>query len=196
MGGIYTLGNSPGTVLRYNLIHDIKTNLYGGNGLYNDSRCAHVLMENNIVYRCADSAYHLNHGTDNVLRNNILAFGAIAEVTSSNRDDPPPTITVEGNIILTRLPRMHAYEMLWTAKNFAMDRNLYYRIGGEPFDWPGDRTFQEWQEWTGQDRRSIIADPMFVDPENGDFRLKTGSPAERIGFRPIDTSRIGRRRIE
>lgn len=196
MGGIYTLGNSPGTVLRNNLIHDVLANQNGGNGMYNDSRCAHVLMENNIVYRCNDSAYHLNHGTDNLLRNNILAFGGIAEITSSNRDDPPPTVTLERNIVYTRLPRMHAYEILWKQMNFAMDHNLYYRAGGESFDWPGDRTFQQWQEWTGQDRHSIIADPLFVDPENGDFRLKPGSPAEKIGFKPIDMTKVGRRRAQ
>ncbi len=194
MAGIYTLGKQTGTVLRNNLIHDVQAVLYGGNGMYNDSRCEGVLMENNIVYRCNDSTYHLNHGTYNVLRNNILAFAGRAEVTTSNREDPPPTITVERNIIYTALPRMHAYEMMWTAKNYAFDYNLYYRAGGEPFDWPGDRTFEQWQEWTGQDKHSIVADPLFLDPENGDFRLKPGSPAEKIGFQPIDVSQIGRRK--
>ncbi len=194
MAGIYTLGRAPHSCLRYNLIHDVQGNLYGGNGLYNDAYSHGYLMEQNIVYRCSDTAYHLSRGTANVLRNNILAFGGRAEVTTSNRDDPPPTITAERNIIYTKLPRMHAFEMMWTAKNYALDYNLYYRAGGESFDWPGDRTFEQWKEWTGQDKNSIIADPLFVDPENGDFTLKPGSPAEKIGFVPIDTSLIGRRR--
>ena len=87
---------------------------------------------------------------------------------------------------------MHAYEMMWKGKNSALDYNLYYRSGGRWFDWPGDRSFEQWQEWWGQDKHSIIADPMFVDPENGDFTLRPGSPAGQIGFQPIDTSRIGR----
>ncbi len=200
MGGIYTLGSSPGTVLRYNLIHDVEAFAYGGNGLYNDEGSSFILLENNIVYRCNDSAYHLNYGRTNVLRNNILAFAGRAEVTSSDPKSQAPTIIVERNIIygdqepgvFGDLPRMHAFARMWEGKNYTFDYNLYYMVGGKEFDWPGDRTFAQWQQWTGQDTHSIIADPLFVDPKNGDFRLKPGSPAERIGFKPIDTSRIGR----
>ena len=35
------------------------------------------------------------------------------------------------------------------------------------------------------DRNSIVADPLFVDPENGNFDLAPGSPAFDLGFQPI-----------
>lgn len=35
--------------------------------------------------------------------------------------------------------------------------------------------------------------PGFVDPENGDFRLKPGAPAAAISFQPIPADKIGLR---
>ena len=45
----------------------------------------------------------------------------------------------------------------------------------------------------GWDRHSIIKNPRFVNPKKFDFRLRKDSPAEEIGFEPIDMSDVGRR---
>jgi len=51
----------------------------------------------------------------------------------------------------------------------------------------------EWQSWQalGMDRHSVIADPLFVDAENGDYRLQPDSPALKLGFKPIPVDKIG-----
>jgi hypothetical protein len=38
---------------------------------------------------------------------------------------------------------------------------------------------------------AIIADPKFVDPGKGDYRLQPDSPAFKLGFRPIDLESVG-----
>ena len=42
-----------------------------------------------------------------------------------------------------------------------------------------------------RDKTSLIADPMFVDWKNDDFRLKPESPAFKLGFEAIPVKKIG-----
>lgn len=43
----------------------------------------------------------------------------------------------------------------------------------------------------GADTHSVVADPLFVDPEHGDFTLKPDSPALKLGFEQIPFREIG-----
>jgi len=51
----------------------------------------------------------------------------------------------------------------------------------------------EWEAWqmAGADAHSVVADPLFVDPQHGNFALKTESPALKLGFQPIPFDKIG-----
>ena len=51
----------------------------------------------------------------------------------------------------------------------------------------------EWESWQamGQDVHSLVADPLFVDPEKDDYRLRPESPAFKLGFKPIPVEKIG-----
>jgi len=72
------------------------------------------------------------------------------------------------------------------------DYNIYYPAAGQPLRVRGigDETFADWKK-LGFDEHSLIADPLFVNPEGGDYRLQPESPAHNLGFRPIDVERIG-----
>ena len=43
----------------------------------------------------------------------------------------------------------------------------------------------------GWDEHSIFGDPMFVDPANGDYRVKEGSPAFKVGFKNFPMDQFG-----
>ena len=43
----------------------------------------------------------------------------------------------------------------------------------------------------GCDANSIVGDPMFVDPAQGDYRVKANSPALKIGFKNFPMNRFG-----
>jgi hypothetical protein len=37
----------------------------------------------------------------------------------------------------------------------------------------------------------MFADPLFVDPEHGDYRLQAESPAWQLGFQAFDLDQFG-----
>ncbi|MDZ4289553.1 MAG: right-handed parallel beta-helix repeat-containing protein [Prosthecobacter sp.] len=51
----------------------------------------------------------------------------------------------------------------------------------------------EWAAWqdAGWDRHGVVADPLFVDWQHGDWRLKPESPAFKLGFKAIPVGEIG-----
>ena len=57
-------------------------------------------------------------------------------------------------------------------------------------------SFEDWKKTTCNDVHSVYADPMFANVEAHDFTLKPGSPALKMGFRPIDLSTVGPRNEE
>jgi len=186
MGGVYTLGESPGTRVCNNVIHDVYAYTYGGWGLYTDQASTGILFENNLVHDVKTGTFHQHFGKENVVRNNILAYSLNPQIKRSKNEEPL-SFTFERNIVYWKTGDLLGGR--WSDGNFKMRRNLYWREGGEPFDFMG-KSFAEWRK-AGHDQRSIVADPKFVDPAGRDFTLEPGSPAERIGFVPFDPSEAG-----
>jgi len=188
MGGIYTLGPSPGTVLAGNVIHDVESYGYGGWGIYTDEGSTAILIENNIVYRTKTGGFHQHYGKENVVRNNIFAFSRTDQIQRS-RAEPHLSFTFERNIVYWTEGVLLGKN--WKDEQFRTDYNCYWNAAGAPVTFTG-LSLEEWRK-RGHDVHSVVADPLFVDPERGDFRLKPGSPALKLGFQPIDTSGVGPR---
>jgi hypothetical protein len=55
----------------------------------------------------------------------------------------------------------------------------------------GFTDFTSWQKASGHDTGSLVADPKFKDPHNGDFTLPDDSPAFKTGFKRFDYSKAG-----
>ncbi|OGV69071.1 MAG: hypothetical protein A2283_01485 [Lentisphaerae bacterium RIFOXYA12_FULL_48_11] len=190
-GGIYTLGISPGTVIRNNIVHDvIPTPMMpvGGTGIYHDEGSSGILVESNIVYNVGAGAYNQHYGRENLARNNIFAFGGSNTITCCRVEDHL-SFTFEGNIVLSSDGQVTSdhYSPLKCKTEFR--RNLYWDISGKEPVFSGV-SFGEWQK-TERDRDSQIADPHFRDVQKRDFRLKRSSPALAMGFNPIDTDDVG-----
>ena len=190
MGAVYTLGDAEGTSVSNNVIHDVWSyNRYGwaGLGLYNDEGTTGILMENNLVYNIRDMTYHQHYGRENTIRNNILAGGRDFQV-SVHRVEPHLSVIFENNIVYWKTGKLFWQPSLGE-RQLRFNRNVYWNAAGEPFDFMG-LSFPEWQA-AGLDQDSVIADPLFVDPDNLDFTLRPDSPALRLGFTPFDYTRAG-----
>jgi hypothetical protein len=193
MGAVYTLGIQKGTVVRNNLIHDVNADSYGGWGLYTDEGSTDIVMENNVVYRCKSATFHQHYGRDNIIRNNVLAFGKENQLMRTREEDHN-SFTFERNIVFFDSGNLLGSN--WSNEHFKIDNNLYWDarpgFSAAALRFKG-ATFADWRK-RGHDLHSLVADPQFVAPAKMDFQLRDSSPAFKLGFKPIDLGEVGVRK--
>lgn len=196
IGAIYTLGISTGTVIRNNLIHHVWDSAEGylAGGIYPDEGSSGLLIESNIVYQTSWGGLTVHYGRDNVIRNNIFAFGRSAQIHMGRAkeswegdnwvDVTNSSMRFERNIVIYDRGDLFKRDSELTA-----DYNLYWNTAG-PVVFQTGLDLAHWQA-RGRNAHARVADPRFVDAAGGDFRLRPDSPALALGFTPIDTGTIG-----
>ncbi len=190
MGGIYMLGPQKGSLIEGNIIHDVKCKVYGGWAMYTDEGSSYITIENNICYNCSSNCYHQHYGQLNVIRNNVFAASGEALLVMGRREARLGLI-IESNIFCSTGSAAFSN---CTPAMFSSDRNLFWSTGEKPLYMSakeGDVLFEDRVAKFAADEHSVYADPLFLNPEEGNFTLSPSSPAFALGFKPIDTSDIG-----
>ncbi|HOU10441.1 MAG TPA: right-handed parallel beta-helix repeat-containing protein [Clostridiales bacterium] len=197
MGGIYTLGMQPHTVVSGNVVHDVGcysgSSGYGGWGIYLDEGSTGITVENNLAYDCSSQGFHQHYGRENLVRNNIFAFNADGQVRVS-RVEEHTSLFLKNNIIVSK--NQPIYTGI-TKGQFVDDSNLYWDYCRGAIVLSGsttnifDRIYPITARCRGYYNHGVFEDPRFVDACARDFRLKRGSPAFEAGFVEWDISAAG-----
>jgi hypothetical protein len=218
-GAMQSWGPGRDNVYDHNLIHDCgNTEFDWQTGIYLDDATDYFTVTNNIIWGVVGTAYVNSiyaKGIGNKITNNIFIISrrmnaAIASLFMA--DERADHHEYTRNIFYFENPHGVIYDFYnWSDDRIALsDYNLFWKPEGElrtagdfkpdheirPYGdahtAPG-KTLEEWRAMLDgkYDQHSIVADPLFVDPVNHNYRLETDSPAFALGFQDIDTSRIG-----
>ena len=196
MAGIYTLGDSEGTEVVGNWVHDVDGYVGGPSpalGLYTDEGSAGIRFASNLVERCRDGAVQQHYGKGNVFANNIFATFERSGLWRG-RVEGHTTIVVTNNVLWWTNSHSQVARGSTDGGKVAdvvMDGNLYWCSGGtiSPKAFFG-KSLDAWRE-EGHDGASRVADPLFRDPLHGDWTLAPESPALKMGFAPWDWTDAG-----
>jgi hypothetical protein len=203
MGGIYTLGVQPGSIIRGNHLHHIWSHDYGGWGIYLDEGTAHFLVEHNLVHDTKDAGFMIHYGRENTARYNIFARGKRATVTVGRIDPGHYAANFFDNILVGPSESLYRGGYLGNIASGALvaNANCLWFPGGKlppsvnPESYLKDKgtphfiNFAAWQK-AGHDELSIIADPKLTEGRKT-WRLARNSPALKLGFKPWDWSSCG-----
>ncbi|MDB4766398.1 right-handed parallel beta-helix repeat-containing protein [bacterium] len=202
--GIYIRGAGAGNVIRDNYIHHLVSSIQGQSGMRTDGGQMDTLFTGNLLYKCKSQGMTLklnNRFENNVIADVIAPRGVYLKIVegpmkgASNKRNiyysslADCTFIAEpgggtGKVGEDRRGRVPA-----RMKDIASDDNIYYCKADHSLS---DKVLKKLQD-DGVDANSRAVDPMFVDPENGDFSFKPGSPATELGIVPLDLSKVGLR---
>lgn len=190
------------TIIRNNLIHDVFGPRfdYSGNvkrmfgfGIYLDGATSNCSISNNVIYRTSYGTVFVHGGKNNIVENNILVNDAAWQFWMDDYAGIMSDNKFRRNIVYCTNPEADFIVLRPFNKNEKMlaesDYNLFWRAD-KPVEIALDRqgwkpasilSFSEWQN-KGFDVHSVVADPLFVNPEKDDYSLKPQSPAFKLGF--------------
>jgi hypothetical protein len=191
MGGIYTLGVSPGSAEVGNVIFDVRAHDYGGWGIYLDSGSTGWQIESNLVWNCTcvsphtSDAFALHYGATNLIANNIFAFSSGSPMLATLVENHL-SFTLERNLIVSS--NAPFFTGSWDKIHYESRSNCFACFGTPKQLFPnGD--LMSWQK-AGHETGSILTNIEFLG-DWPDVTLPRRSPAFAVGFEMFDPQAAG-----
>jgi hypothetical protein len=195
---IYISGTGASNWIRENFIHDcLSENMC--EGIRCDDDQDETIIERNVVWRNGGLGTGITSKGKNHIINNFL-------VESTATFNPRGMISIEAslvqdsiiqrNILMTRATNLPPFFVLNIMgpphpeiKDLRADYNLFWNSADR--NWA--MAYLSKARAQGREEHSLVAEPLFRNPEQGDFRFKHGSPAEKLGIEPLDLRKAGLR---
>ena len=196
---IYISGAGTANIVRYNYIHDNLEPSFPAAIRCDDDQHETLIYGNVLYNNYGFSAGIASKGVNDIINNFIVhpltkpSSGYISyEWVSVKGSEVHKNIIVShpdgGNAHNARIRAMgEPYDGLPKLEETDMDSNLYYHPTNP--EWM-DEHFAK-MRLVGNEQTSLFADPMFIDPANGNFGFKEGSPAIKLGIEALDVSKMG-----
>ena len=166
-------------------------------GIYYDNSPRRAQVYGNLTINNVWGGIFLGGGyaepADCVVENNIMVESNVYQFDAGMSDGARGNRWVR-NIVFYKNPSA-ALLRLGNAIGIAeCDFNVYFPASGQPLKLVGVPG-ESWEKWLemGFDANSVVGDPMFVDADSGDYRLRPESPALKLGFKQIPFEKIGPR---
>ncbi|MEN6304817.1 MAG: right-handed parallel beta-helix repeat-containing protein [Armatimonadia bacterium] len=209
-----------GSIIRYNYVHDtggynmLKPGVWEYPhycwGIYLDDYTSGVHVYGNLIVRAQRGGVMVHGGQDNLIENNIIVdssgqqieYAPIDSLTTGRTPGHPDTgeWLMKGtralrNIIYYTDPKAQyvrgsKWQQMLAESNF----NLIWHAGLPiAMNLAGVEDGNYWAAWQklGFGLNSVIADPRFVDAKRDNYRIRPGSPALRLGFKPLPYEKMG-----
>jgi hypothetical protein len=156
LGGIYLLGMAPGTRVRYNVVHDVRSAVYGGIGIYPDEGSSDLLIEGNLVFACRSFLVSQHYGRRNLVRDNLLVGGEENQLALHRVEPRQLALTFERNVLIFREGAAYAAGYRNTVLDpdtVSFRQNLYCPFGGK-LKFMG-LSLKDWRK-AGMDQNSVV----------------------------------------
>lgn len=210
---IYLSDVGDGNEIRRNYIHHLN-GVGMQQAIRTDAFLKNTTIAENIIYNCNGGGINLKYYENNAYNNIIVDIHDIVYENSVGKTNrmfigyfsimdvfmrdkmPPYTACNIQNNILYKVASHNTFYRQGTVngkltelkiEECNIDKNLYYDANLRDHG----QAAVDYYRTRGADKNSIVADPLFRDIKNGDFRLKENSPAYQLGFKDIDVKRIG-----
>ncbi len=173
--GIYCHANDAGALIRRNQVqHNAENGVY----VWADGYAAVVTLTYNLITGNGGCGLYVGNGENGgvtLINNTVANNESHALFATSTSSTVPVSMHARNNIL-------HAggagCVCVYMERSFAgsLEYNTYYTIGGASIGFYAQAVrarLGEWRAATGQDLRTLEADPLFADPENGNYHLRS-----------------------